>query len=209
MSSGRELDGPEPSWMPPKIIEARVRALESLLVERGLISHDAIDTLVAAFERDLGPMHGARVVARAWTDPDYRERLSIDASTAIAELGYRGLQTEHVRAVFNSAREHHIWVCTLSSSYPWTLLGIAPVWFRSPAYRAKVVSHPREVLKDFGVEIGRQVKIHVWDSAAEIRYIVVPERPAGTEGLPEDQLAELVTRDSMIGTGFPIQPATK
>lgn len=140
---------------------------------------------------------------------NYRQRLAIDAGKAIAELGYRGLQTEHVRAVFNSAHEHHVWVCTLYASYPWTLLGIPPVWFRSPAYRAKVASQPREVLNDFGVEIGRQVKIHVWDSTAEMRYIVVPERPEGTGGMAEEQLAELVTRDSMIGTGFPIQPATR
>ena len=194
-------------WTPPTDIEARVRALESLLVEKGLTTHDAIDTLVAAFENDLGPMHGARVVAKAWTDPAFRQRLQDDGTAAIAELGYRGLQTEHVKAVFNTPDEHHMWVCTLCSCYPWTLLGIPPVWFKSPPYRAKVVSHPREVLKDFGVDIGRQVKIHVWDTSAELRYIVIPERPAGTEGMGEEQLAALVTRDSMIGTGFPLQPS--
>lgn len=193
-------------WTPPTDIEARVRALESLLVEKGLTTHDAIDTLVSAFENDLGPMHGARVVAKAWSDPAFRARLEADGTSAIAELGYRGLQTEHVKAVFNSADEHHMWVCTLCSCYPWTLLGIPPVWFKSPPYRAKVVSHPREVLKDFGITLGRQVRIHVWDTSAEQRYIVIPERPAGTEGMGEEELATLVTRDSMIGTGFPLRP---
>jgi len=192
-------------WSPPSDIEARVRALESLLVEKGLTTHDAIDTLIAAFENDLGPMHGARVVAKAWTDPSYRERLARDGTSAIAELGYRGLQTEHVTALFNTPKDHHMWVCTLCSCYPWTLLGIPPVWFKSPAYRAKVVSHPREVLRDFGVELDSDVTIHVWDTSAEQRYIVIPERPPGTEGLSEVELSELVTRDSMIGTGFPLQ----
>jgi nitrile hydratase len=193
-------------WTPPLEIEARVRALESLLVEKGLTTHDAIDTLIAAFENDLGPMHGARVVAKAWSDPAYRTRLSDDATAAIEELGYRGLQTEHVAALFNTKTDHHMWVCTLCSCYPWTLLGIPPVWFKSPAYRAKVVSHPREVLKDFGVTLDPTVTIHVWDTSAEQRYIVIPERPSGTETMSEEELAKLVTRDSMIGTGFPLDP---
>ncbi|OTP67383.1 Cobalt-containing nitrile hydratase subunit alpha [Caballeronia sordidicola] len=183
-----------------------MRALESLLVEKGLTTHDAIDTLVSAFENDLGPMHGARVVAKAWSDPAYRERLTVDATSAIEELGYRGLQTEHVTALFNTKTDHHMWVCTLCSCYPWTLLGIPPVWFKSPAYRAKVVSQPRDVLMDFGMSLDSAVTVHVWDTSAEQRYIVIPERPAGTEGMSEEELAKLVTRDSMIGTGFPLDP---
>jgi nitrile hydratase len=188
-------------WVPPSDIEARVRALESLLVEKNVTTHDAIDTLVAAFENDLGPMHGARVVAKAWSDPDYRARLEADGTSAIAELGYRGLQTEHVKAVFNGPDDHHVWVCTLCSCYPWTLLGIPPVWFKSPPYRARIVSEPRKVLAEFGVDVPAGRKVHVWDTSAEQRYIVIPERPAGTDDLTEEQLAELVTRDSMIGTG--------
>jgi nitrile hydratase len=205
-SHDHDHDHADHAWTPPTDIEARVRALESLLVEKGLTTHDAIDTLIAAFENDLGPMHGARVVAKAWTDPAYRERLAADGTSAIAEMGYRGLQTEHVKAVFNTPTEHHMWVCTLCSCYPWTLLGIPPVWFKSPPYRSKVVSHPRDVLKDFGVSLDPAVKVHVWDTSAELRYIVIPERPAGTENFTEEQLAELVTRDSMIGTGFARQP---
>lgn len=188
------------TWAPPSEIEARVRALESLLVERGVTTHDAIDTLVAAFENDLGPMHGARVVAKAWTDPEYRTRLEVDGTSAIAELGYRGLQTEHVKAVFNSDADHHVWVCTLCSCYPWTLLGIPPVWFKSAPYRSRVVSEPRAVLEDFGYRLPDDVRVHVWDTSAEQRYLVVPERPANTDDLTEEQLAEFVTRDSMIGT---------
>jgi nitrile hydratase len=151
-------------------------------------------------------MHGARVVAKSWVEPAYRARLEADGTSAIAELGYRGLQTEHVKALFNAPTDHHIWVCTLCSCYPWTLLGIPPVWFKSPAYRAKVVSQPREVLKDFGLLLGPEVRVHVWDTSAEQRYLVVPERPSGTEGMSEDQLAKLVTRDAMIGTGKALSP---
>ena len=194
------------TWVKPSTIEARVRALESLLVEKNVTTHDAIDTLVAVFENDLGPMHGARVVAKSWVEPAYRARLEADGTSAIAELGYRGLQTEHVKALFNAPTDHHIWVCTLCSCYPWTLLGIPPVWFKSPAYRAKVVSQPREVLKDFGLLLGPEVRVHVWDTSAEQRYLVVPERPPGTEGMSEDQLAKLVTRDAMIGTGKALSP---
>ncbi len=190
------------TWVEPSKIEARVRALESLLVEKNLTTHDAIDTLVDAFENDLGPMHGAQVVAKAWVDPAYRQRLEQDGSTAIAELGYRGLQTEHVKALFNSKTEHHVWVCTLCSCYPWTLLGIPPIWFKSPPYRANIVSQPREVLKGLGLDLGSDVSVHVWDTSAEQRYLVVPERPKGSEGLSESELAQLVTRDSMIGTGL-------
>ena len=186
---------------PPSEIEARVRALESLLVEKGITTHDAIDTLVAAFENDLGPMHGARVVAKAWVDPAYRTRLEQDGTSAIAELGYRGLQTEHVKALFNTPTDHHVWVCTLCSCYPWTLLGIPPVWFKAAPYRSRVVIEPRAVIREFGYEVPDRVQIHVWDTSAEQRYLVVPERPAGTDDLTEEQLAEFVTRDAMIGTG--------
>lgn len=195
------------TWNPPSEIEARVRALESLLVEKNVTTHDAIDALVAAFENDLGPMHGARVIAKAWVDPDYQKRLKADGTSAIAELGYRGLQTEHVKAVFNTPTDHHVWVCTLCSCYPWTLLGIPPVWFKSAPYRAKIVSEPRAVIRDFGHEVPDDVKVHVWDTSAEQRYLVVPERPADTEDLTEAQLAELVTRDSMIGTGVALSRA--
>ena len=195
------------TWMEPSKIEARVRALESLLVEKGLTTHDAIDTLISVFENDLGPMHGARVVAKAWVDPAYRKRLEKDGTAAIAELGYRGLQTEHVKALFNSQKEHHVWLCTLCSCYPWTLLGIPPVWFKSPPYRSRIVNQPREVLKEFGLTLDPDVEVHVWDTAAEQRYIVIPERPEGTAGMSEGELAALVTRDSMIGTGKALTPA--
>ena len=195
------------TWHPPSEIEARVRALESLLVEKNITTHDAIDTLVAAFENDLGPMHGAKVVAKAWVDPAYRRRLEGDGTSAIAEMGFRGLQTEHVKAVFNGPSDHHVWVCTLCSCYPWTLLGIPPVWFKSAPYRARIVSEPRAVIRDFGYEVPDHVNVHVWDTSAEQRYLVVPERPAGTQDLTESQLAELVTRDSMIGTGVALSRA--
>jgi len=187
------------TWTKPTEIEARVRALESLLVEKQVTTHEAIDTLVSAFENDLGPMHGARVVAKAWSDPAYRERLQADGTSAVAELGYRGLQTEHVRALFNTPTDHHVWVCTLCSCYPWTLLGIPPVWFKSAPFRARIVSHPRAVLREFGLELGPDVNVHVWDTSAEQRYLVVPERPSGTQGWTEEQLASLVSRDAMIG----------
>ena len=195
------------TWTKPSEIEARVRALESLLVEKRVTTHEAIDTLVSAFENDLGPMHGARVVAKAWTDPEYRTRLEVDGTSAIAELGYRGLQTEHVKAVFNTPAHHHVWVCTLCSCYPWTLLGIPPVWFKSAPFRARIVSHPRSVLREFGLELDPAVKVHVWDTSAEQRYLVVPERPAGTDGWSEEKLATLVTRDSMIGVAKALAPS--
>src|SRR3981189_215715 len=187
-------------WKPPTDIEARVRALESLLVEKSITTHDAIDTLVAVFENDLGPMHGARVVAKSWVEPAYRARLEADGTSAIAELGYRGLQTEHVKALFNAPTDHHIWVCTLCSCYPWTLLGIPPVWFKYPQYRARVVKEPRSVLAEFGLTLPDAVKIDVWDSSAEIRYLVIPRRPEGTDGMTAEELVSLINRDSMVGT---------
>jgi nitrile hydratase len=195
------------TWTKPSEIEARVRALESLLVEKKVTTHEAIDTLVSAFENDLGPMHGARVVAKAWTDAAYCARLQADGTSAIAELGYRGLQTEHVKALFNTPTDHHVWVCTLCSCYPWTLLGIPPVWFKSAPFRARIVSQPRAVLHEFGLDLSPDVSVHVWDTSAEQRYLVVPERPSGTEGWSEEQLAALVSRDAMIGVAKALPPA--
>ena len=179
----------------------RAKALESLLVEKGLVDRSALDALVDTFEHKIGPRNGARVVARAWSDPAYKRRLLRDASAAIAELGYKGQQGEHMVVVENSPAVHHVVVCTLCSCYPWPTLGLPPVWYKSAAYRSRVVIDPRGVLGEFGVEIPADVEVRVWDSTAEIRYLVLPERPAGTEGMSEEALAALVTRDSMIGTG--------
>jgi nitrile hydratase len=180
-------------------VELRVKALESLLVDKGVVDPAALDRLIDSYEHRIGPRNGARVVARAWTDPAYRQRLQRDATAAIAELGYSGAQGEHMVVVENTARVHNLVVCTLCSCYPWPVLGLPPVWYKSNAYRARVVIDPRGVLRDFGLELADEVEVRVWDSTAEIRYLVLPERPAGTEGLSEAQLAELVTRDSMVG----------
>jgi nitrile hydratase len=179
---------------------ARVEALESILVAKGYVDPAALDTIVATYEHDVGPRNGARVVARSWTDPAYRERLLADATAAIAELGFGGRQGEHMVALENTPECHHVVVCTLCSCYPWPVLGLPPTWYKSPAYRSRVVRDPRGVLADFGVELPSGVRIAVHDSTAEIRYLVVPMRPAGTEHLDEDALAALVTRDAMIGT---------
>ena len=181
-------------------VEARVNALESLMVEKGLAEHESVDAVVASFENDMGPVNGARVVARAWTEPEYREWLLADATAAIADMGFTGLQTEHMVAVENTAERHNVVACTLCSCYPWTLLGIPPAWFKYPQYRARVVKEPRSVLSEFGVTLADEVKIDVWDSSAEIRYLVIPQRPAGTEGLTADELIPLISRDSMVGT---------
>jgi nitrile hydratase len=178
----------------------RAKALESLLVEKGLVDRSALDALVDTFEHKIGPRNGARVVARAWSDPAYKRRLLADANSAIAELGYTGQQGEHMVVVENSPTVHHMVVCTLCSCYPWPTLGLPPVWYKSAAYRSRVVIDPRSVLREFGVEPPDDVEVRVWDSTAEIRYLVLPERPAGTEGMSEEVLASLVTRDSMIGT---------
>jgi nitrile hydratase len=199
-----DREGSEHHWAPPSETEARVRALESLLVEAGYVTPEAIDKMVYEFEHNLGPMNGAKVIAKAWTDPDYRERLFADAGAAIEELGFRGLQTEHVYAVENTPTVHHMFVCTLCSCYPWTLLGIPPTWFKDPAYRARAVLEPRAMLADFGVELSDDVEVRIWDTSAEVRYIVVPMRPEGTDDLSEEELASLVTRDSMIGVGLPL-----
>jgi len=181
-------------------VELRVRALESLLVEKGLVKSETLDKLVDTFETKLGPRNGARVVARAWTDAAYRRRLRDDASAALAELGYGGMQGEHMVVVENTPQVHNMVVCTLCSCYPWPLLGLPPVWYKSNAYRSRVVIDPRGVLREFGVELADDVKVRVWDSTSEVRYLVLPERPDGTEDMSEDELAALVTRDSMIGT---------
>ena len=188
-------------------MDVRVRTLESLLVEKGYVDPKALDVLIETYETKVGPHNGARVVARAWTDPRYRERLLADATAAIASLGYAGRQGEHMVVLPNSARVHNMVVCTLCSCYPWPVLGLPPVWYKSAPYRARAVIDPRGVLADFGVALPADVEMRVWDSTAEVRYLVLPERPAGTDDWTEEQLATLVTRDSMIGTGLARAPA--
>ena len=189
-------------------VEIKVKALESLLIEKGLVDPAALDELIDIYQHRVGPQNGAKVVARAWCDDEYRSRLFSDASSAIRELGFEGRQGEDMVAVENLPKVHNMVVCTLCSCYPWPVLGLPPVWYKSPPYRARAVSEPLKVLQEFGVELDDDVEIRVWDSTAEIRYIVVPMRPSGTENYSEDELAKLVTRDSMIGTGLPLSPAT-
>jgi len=179
----------------------RVKALESLLVEKGLVDRATLDALVDAYEHKIGPRNGARVVARAWSDPTYKQRLLNNADAAIAEMGYGGLQGEHMVVVENSAKVHNMVVCTLCSCYPWPVLGLPPVWYKSAPYRSRAVIDPRGVLREFGLELPEDVEVRVWDSTAELRYLVLPERPAGTEGMSEEALAALVTRDAMVGVG--------
>jgi nitrile hydratase len=186
--------------------ELRVRALESILVEKGYVDPKALDVLIETYETKVGPRNGANVVARAWADANYKARLLKDATAAIAEFGFTGRQGEHMVAVENTDKVHNLVVCTLCSCYPWTVLGLPPVWYKSAPYRSRAVSDPRSVLADFGVTLPRDREIKVWDSTAEIRYLVLPERPAGTDGWNEERLAALVTRDSMIGTGLPKPP---
>ena len=183
----------------PSAPEVRTAAIEALLVEKGLIATDTVDAVVDLFENEIGPRNGARVVARAWVDPAFRQRLLDDATAAAAELGIGGLEGEHVVAVENTDDVHNVVVCTLCSCYPWPLLGIPPVWYKSPPYRSRVVSEPRAVLSEMGLDVPLDVELRVWDSSAEIRYLVVPRRPPATDDLSEDQLAALVTRDAMIG----------
>jgi nitrile hydratase len=177
----------------------RVKALESLLVEKGLVDPAAIDALVDRFEHKVGPRNGARVVARAWVDPEFKQRLLEDTTSAIAELGFTSGQGDHTVVVENQPGVHNLIVCTLCSCYPWTVLGLPPVWYKSAAYRSRAVIDPRGVLKEFGTEVGEDTEVRVWDSTAELRYIVLPERPEGSEGLTEEELAALVTRNSMVG----------
>ena len=182
---------------------ARVKALETILVRKGLVDPAAIDAIVDTYENKVGPRNGARVVAKAWTDETYADWLRRDATAAIASLGYTGRQGEHMQAVFNTPETHNLVVCTLCSCYPWPVLGLPPVWYKSPPYRAKAVIDPRGTIADFGVTLPESQRIRVWDSTAETRFIVIPMRPAGTEGWSEEKLASIVTRDSMIGTGLP------
>jgi len=193
---------PDPEPYP----QLRTKAIESLLIEKGLISTDAVDALVRMYEQDIGPLRGARVVAHAWTDPAYKERLLADGASAIAELGIEGIKSQ-IAVVENTPGVHNMVVCTLCSCYPWPVLGLPPVWYKSAPYRSRAVIDPRGVLRDFGVTLPAEVEVHVWDSTAEVRYLVLPQRPANTEGWSEEQLADLVTRDSMIGTGLPRSPS--
>jgi nitrile hydratase subunit alpha len=186
--------------------ELRVRALETILVEKGYVDPKALDVLIETYETTVGPHNGARVVAKAWSDPAFKARLLKDATSAIAELGFTGRQGEHMVAVENTNKVHNLVVCTLCSCYPWPVLGLPPVWYKSAPYRSRAVMNPRSVLADFGLRLPDDREIKVWDSTAEIRYLVLPERPAGSDGWSEEQLASLVTRDSMIGTGLPKLP---
>jgi nitrile hydratase len=184
---------------PPSDPALRVKALESLLTEKGLVDLAALDLLIDAYETKIGPRNGAKVVARAWNDPIFKKALLQDATTAIASLGYTGRQGEHMKVVENTPKIHNLVVCTLCSCYPWPVLGLPPVWYKSAPYRARAVADPRGVLKEFGTELSEDVEVRVWDSTSEVRYLVLPERPAGTEGWSEEQLAALVSRNSMIG----------
>jgi nitrile hydratase len=184
-------------------IALRVKALESLLVEKGYVDPEALDAIVETYETKIGPRNGAHVVAKAWSDPAYKEWLLKDATAAIASLGYTGRQGEHMVAVENTPQTHNLIVCTLCSCYPWTVLGLPPVWYKAPPYRSRAVIDPRGVLAEFGLTLPEETAISVWDSTAEIRYMVLPMRPKGTEGWNEEKLASLVTRDSMIGTSLP------
>lgn len=187
----------------------RVKALETLLVEKGLVDPAAVDELVDAYQNRIGPRNGAQVVARAWSDPAFRDWLLKDATAAIASMGFAGFQGEHMVAVENTDQVHNVVVCTLCSCYPWSVLGVPPVWYKSEAYRARVVIDPRGVLEEFGLATPEDREVRVWDSTAEIRYLVIPQRPEGAEGMSEEQLAALVTRDSMVGTGLARSPEAK
>jgi nitrile hydratase len=193
---------------PPSALELRVRALETLLTEKGYIDPAALDVLIDAYETKIGPRNGAQVVARAWCDPQFRRWLLEDATSAITSLGFTGRQGEHMVAVENTPEVHNMVVCTLCSCYPWSVLGLPPTWYKSAPYRARAVKDPRGVLKEFGVELPESTRIRIWDSTAEVRYLVLPQRPPHTERLSERELANLVTRDSMIGTGLPSLPSS-
>jgi nitrile hydratase len=177
----------------------RTEALEQLLTERGLVDPKVMDKFISTYENDVGPLNGAKVVARAWTDPDYRAKLLADGTGAIAELGFKGPQGEHIVVLENTASVHNVVVCTLCSCYPWPVLGLPPSWYKDPAYRSRVVREPRTVLAEMGLQLADDVEVKVWDSSSEVRYLVLPERPAGTDGASEEELAALVTRDAMVG----------
>ena len=185
----------------------RTEALESLLSDKGLVDSSVIDSVVERYENDLGPMNGARVVARAWLDADYKARLLEDAPAALGELGIEAVEEAQLVVVENTTLVHNVVVCTLCSCYPWSVLGLPPSWYKDPAYRSRVVREPRMVLAEFGLALGDEVEVRVWDSSAEVRYMVLPQRPAGAERLSEPQLVELATRDSMVGTAFARPPA--
>ena len=205
MPHDHDHDHGEGSAMSP--IALRVKALESLLVEKGYIDPQALDVIVETYETKVGPRNGAQVVAKAWSDPAYADWLKRDATEAIASLSYTGRQGEHMQAVFNTEATHNLVVCTLCSCYPWSVLGLPPVWYKAPPYRSRAVIDPRGVLEEFGLTLPAATKIRVWDSTAELRYLVVPMRPEGTEGWSEERLADLVSRDAMIGTALASQPA--
>jgi len=190
----------------PSDLTLRVKAIESLLVEKGLVDPATLDALIDTYEHKIGPRNGARVVARAWVDRAYKRRLLADGNAAIRELGYGGAQGEHMVVVENGPKAHDLVVCTLCSCYPWPVLGLPPVWYKSAPYRSRAVIDPRGVLREFGLELPENVEIHVWDSTAEVRYLVLPERPAGTEKLNEEELAALVTRDAMVGVAKVTMP---
>jgi len=199
-------DGHDDHTAPPSDPALRTKALESLLVEKGLVDPATLDALIERYEHKVGPRNGARVVARAWSDPDYKARLLADGTEAMRDMGYEGRQGEHMTAVENTASVHNLVVCTLCSCYPWPVLGLPPVWYKSAPYRARAVRDPRGVLAEFGTTLGDQVEVRVWDSTAEIRYLVLPERPAGTEDWTADRLESLVTRNSMIGVEMAKSP---
>jgi nitrile hydratase subunit alpha len=196
-------DGHHHHPAPPSPVEERAGALEALLTEKGLVSPEFIDSITSAYANDTGPMNGAKVVARAWVDGEYRERLLGDGTAAIAELGFGGPEGEHMVVVENTPDVHNVIVCTLCSCYPWPVLGLPPNWYKSPPYRSRMVREPRKVLSEMGVELSESVSVRVWDSSAEVRYLVLPERPKGTDGMSEEDLAKLATRDAMIGVARP------
>lgn len=200
MAEDDEQDHSHGGGHTPSEMALRVKALETLLTRRGYVDQGALDAIVDTYQNKIGPRNGAKVVAKAWSDPDFHGRLLTDATAAIGELGFIGMQGEHVVAVENSDAVHNVVVCTLCSCYPWSLLGLPPAWYKSHAYRSRVVIEPRKVLQEFGVTLGEDTEVRVWDSTSEMRYLVVPQRPAGTDGLDENALAELVTRNAMIGT---------
>ncbi len=206
---GHGHDPAHPHNAPLSEVQLRVKALESLLTEKGLVDPAALDALIDTYETKVGPRNGAKVVARAWVDPVFKQRLLEDATAAIAELGFIGRQGEDMVALENTPKVHNLVVCTLCSCYPWPVLGLPPVWYKSAPYRSRAVIDPRGVLRELGVELGEDVEVRVWDSTAELRYLVLPERPPGTEAMSEDELAALVTRDAMIGTAKVAPPARR
>ncbi|HEX2052187.1 MAG TPA: nitrile hydratase subunit alpha [Actinomycetota bacterium] len=196
---------PESSRLP---IEVRTEALESILIERNLVDPKVMDTYIKMYEQDVGPLNGAKVVAKAWVDPEYKARLLEDGTGSIAEMGFKGPQGEHIVVKENSADVHNVIVCTLCSCYPWPVLGLPPTWYKDPAYRSRMVREPRSLLSEMGLDLPDDVEIRVWDSSSEVRYLVLPERPAGTENMSEEQLAGLVTRDAMVGVAKVNVPET-